>query len=108
MTIMYVETWIVKPDKLGEYTSYCKNCEELMKKQPDAPKELKSLKRFYQLFGGNWGGIVSMMEAESMEDLMKALQWLMANKEYLTKIYPEWAAIVVPGSDSISIWTSKL
>jgi len=108
MTIMYVETWIVKPDKLNECATYFKNFDEWLKNQSDAPKELKSLKRFYQLFGGNWGGIVSMIEAESMEDAMKGAQWATANKEYWTKIYPEWASIVVPGSDSISIWTSKL
>jgi hypothetical protein len=106
MTIVYAETYVVKPDKLSEFAAFCKNLDAFLKKRTDLSKEMKSFKRFSHLFGGYWGGYVDMMEFESLADLEKMFNRAMADKEFMTKIYSEFAALVIPGTDSISIWQS--
>jgi len=104
MTVFMVETYIIKPDKLGEFTAFIKKFETWMKKHPELFKEVKSHKLFSHLLGGNWGGFVEMWEAKSLADIEKVFNRVMQDKEYMTKIYPEVMALVVPGTHSINIW----
>jgi hypothetical protein len=104
MTVFLVETFIVKPDKLEEWMTNHKKFLAWMKKHPDLFKEIKSLKTFSQMFGGNWGGYVEMWEAKSVSDIEKVMSRVMQNKEYMTKLYPEAMALVVPGTYSENIW----
>jgi hypothetical protein len=101
-----VETYVVKPDKLGEFTAFCKKKETYMKKRPDLFKEVKSHKLFSQMLGGNWGGYVEIWEAKSLADIEKVFNRVMQDKEYMTKINPEGNALIVPGTDSLNIWSS--
>jgi len=103
MTVVYVETYVVKPDKLAEFAAYCKDMDAYIKRHPELIKDFRSLKRFSHMIGGNWGGYVTMIEAESLAAVEKYWHSLMADKEFM-KVYAEWAAIIVPGTDSISIW----
>ena len=106
MPIFTVETYVVKPDKLGELTAFVKNWEAYMKKRPELFKEVKSHKIFNHMFGGNWGGGTWMMEFESLADIEKAFNKMMADKEFMTKMMQEWNALIVPGTYTINIWTS--
>jgi hypothetical protein len=101
---VYVETYVVKPDKMAEFAAYCKKHDALAKERPELFKEMKSFKRFGHLVGGKWGGITAMVEVEGWDDVGKLFGRLMQDKEYMTTLNSEWASIVVPGTDSISIW----
>jgi hypothetical protein len=105
MTIFSVETWIVKPDKLGEFPAGVKKWETWVKKHPEVFKEVKSHKVFSHLLGGNWGGYVYMTEFENLADVEKGINKLMKS-DFMTTLYPEFASLIVAGSYSISIWNS--
>lgn len=105
MAVFYVEKWIVKPDKLGEHTAFMKKNETWLKKHAELFKELKSYKVFTHMLGGYWGGYVHMMEFENLADFEKFWNKVMKT-DFMTTLYPEWASLVVAGTDSIEIWNS--
>ena len=105
MTVFTVETYVVKPDKLGEFVAFVKNWKAWMKKRPELFKEMKSYKVYSNLLGGNWGGGAWMTEFDSLADVEKGFNKLMADKEFLTKMMPEWNALILPGTYSINVWT---
>lgn len=80
MTAIYVETFVVKPDKMGEFAAYCKKSAAFMKKRPDLAKEAKSFKRFSHQLGGKYGGVTTMMEFESLADVEKLFTRALADK----------------------------
>jgi len=106
MTVFTMETYVVKPEKLGEFTTFIKNYEAWMKKRPELFKEVKSHKVFSDLLGGHWGGGAWLGEYESLADLEKNLNKLMGDKEFMTKMMAEWNALLLPGTYSINVWTS--
>jgi hypothetical protein len=105
MTIFTVETWIVKPDKLGEFTAVLKKFETWMKKHPELLKEVKSVKVFSHMFGGNWGGYIMMTEYENFAEIEKSMN-KSEKSDFMTTLYPEFASLLVPGSYSTNIWNS--
>jgi hypothetical protein len=105
MTIFSVETWIVKPDKLGEFLAYLKKLETWMKKHPELFKEVKSVKVFSHMLGGNWGGYVYMTEFENLADFENSMNKSMKS-DFMTTLAPEFESLIVAGSYSISIWNS--
>ncbi len=104
MTIFVVETYVVKPDKLGEFAEFGKKYIEWTKKRPDLYKDLKSWKLFTHVIGGVWGGYVEMSEFENLADAEKHLNMVMQDKEFMTEIYPQIMALIVPGTLSMNIW----
>ena len=105
MTIFSVETFIVKPDKLGEFPAVLKKFETWMKKHPDLFKEVKSVKVFSHMLGGNWGGYVQMWEYENFADFEKSMNKSMKS-DFMTKLNAEFASLIVAGSYSSMIWNS--
>jgi len=103
MTVFSVETWIVKPDKLGEYMIWHKKYETWFKKHSSEYKEVKSYKVFSHMLGGNWGGYVFMTEFENLADLEKAFNKMMKS-DFMTALYPEFARLIVDGSYSVDVW----
>ena len=70
MKIFDVETFVVKPEKQEEFMQLRQRFLKYMKKNPEKFKEMKSYKRFVQM----WGGIskfIEMYEFDSMADLEK-------------------------------------
>ena len=104
MTVFGVVTWIIKPDKLGEFTEWYEKFLEWMKKHPDLFREVKSRRLFSHLIGGNVGGYVEIWELENMADWEKWYNKVIQS-EYMTKLYPEAAVLEVPGSESTSVWS---
>lgn len=105
MTIFMVETYIVKPDKLGMFPAFIKKFETWMKKHPELFKEVKSYKIFSHMLGGNMGGYVEMTEFENLADFEKFFAKIMKS-EFMVTLYPEFTNLVVAGTDSMSIWNS--
>jgi hypothetical protein len=105
MTVFSVETWIVKPDKLGEYMAWHKKFETWFKKHLPEYKEVKSYKVFGHMLGGKWGGYVFMTEFENLADAEKVFNRMMKS-DFMTTLYPEFASLIVAGSYSIDVWNS--
>lgn len=106
MTVFLVSTWVVKLDKASEYMAFSKKYLTWMKERPDLFKEVKSYKVFSNMLGGNYSGGVEMIEFESLSDLEKWLNRYTSDKEHMTKIWPEFAPLVVPETFSSSVWAS--
>ena len=107
MTIFLVSTWVVKPDKLGEFPIYGKKYLAWMKERQDLFKELKSYKYFSHMIGGGGyvGSYVEMWEFESLAELEKFSTRYGSDKEHMTKILPEFMTLVVPGTFSSYMWS---
>ena len=105
MTFFVVETYIIKPDKLGENLARYKKWEAWWKNHPEVCKEVKSNKLFSHLLGGNFGGYVEMTEFENLADVEKFYNKFMKS-DFMTTIYPEFLSHIVPGTYSMNIWNS--
>ena len=105
MTIFWVDTYVIKPDKLGEFTAFIKKAVTWMKKHPEMFKEMKSHKLFSHVLGGKWGGYVEMYEFENLADFEKWMNRMMQS-DFMTTLYPEVASLTVPGSEYTEIWNS--
>ena len=101
MTILEVETFVVKPEKQGEVMALYQKMLKYMKEHPEKTKA-KSSKIFTQVFGGTFGAYVSMSEYDSMADWEKEYATMMQD-ETLMKFYQEAMAMIVPGTFTISI-----
>jgi hypothetical protein len=108
MTIMMVDSYVVKPDKLGEYPAFLKKLDAFIKKRQELFKEAKSIKFSSKFLGGTWGGFVEMYEFENLADFEKCFNKVMHDKEFLTTIYAEVPNYIVPGSESVEIWNSVM
>ena len=106
MTIFLVSTWVEKPDKLAESMAFSKKYFAWMKERPDLFKEAKSYKVFSHMLGGYAGGYVEMIEFENLADLEKWFNRYNSDKEHMTKIWPEFLPLIVPGTFSMNVWTS--
>ena len=103
MTVFYVETYVVKPDKIFEYMAFTKKFEAYMNNREDLFKEVKSHKVFMHLIGGKVGEFVEMTEFENLTDLEKWVNKLMQS-DFVTTIHPEFVSFQVAGAYSTAIW----
>jgi len=107
MTILMIETYVIKPDKLGEYTAFFKKFMEWVKKNPDLFKEVKSFKLFSHMLGGKYGTYVEMWELENLAECEKWTNKILQS-EYVTRFQPEVMGLVVPGTLSLEMWNSVM
>lgn len=103
MTVFMVETYVIKPEKEAEFKAMLKKFFAYKEKHPQLFKEVKSYKIFSHLLGGKWGGYVEMSEFDNLADFEKWINRLMQS-DFMTTIYSGFMALVVPATDSISIW----
>ena len=68
MTIFMVETYVIKPGKLADFTAYKKKVSSWKENHPELFKPVKSYRMFAQVLGDNWGGYVEMWEFQNMAD----------------------------------------
>jgi hypothetical protein len=101
MTILEVETFVVKPEKQGEVMALWQKALKYMKENPEKVKA-KSTKVFTQVFGGAFGGYVIMSEYDSMADWEKEYAAMMQDETQM-KLHQEAQTLMVPGTFSINI-----
>jgi hypothetical protein len=101
MTILEVETFVVKPEKQGEVMALWQRMLKYMKEHPEKVKA-KSTKIFTQVFGGTFGAYVGMSEYDSIADWEKEYANMMQDETYM-KLFQEAMAVIVPGTFSINI-----
>jgi hypothetical protein len=102
MTVFYVETYMVKPEKQSEFMPLWKKFLKFAKENPKMFK-FKSGKIFTQMIGGVYGTYVSMFEYDSLADLEKEMEVTMKD-ERLLKMMQEWMPFMVPNTYTTSIW----
>jgi hypothetical protein len=101
MTILEVETFIVKPEKQGEVMALWQKAIKYMKDHPEKTKA-KSTKIFTQVLGGNFGAFVSMSEYDNIADWEKEYATMMQDETYM-KLFQESQTFIVPGTLTINI-----
>jgi hypothetical protein len=101
VTILEVETFVVKPEKEGEVMALWQKSLKYMKDNPEKIKA-KSTKIFTQVFGGTFGAYVGMSEYDSIADWEKEYATMMQDETYM-KLMQEAMALMVPGTFSINI-----
>ncbi|MBM5805341.1 MAG: hypothetical protein FJZ49_04675 [Candidatus Verstraetearchaeota archaeon] len=106
MTVFLVDSYVIKPDKLSEFTAFLKKYTERLKKRPDLTKEVKSHKIFSLMLGGKGCEYVEMWEFENLAEFEKFFNRIMQDKEFTTTLNLESARLIVPASESIEIWSS--
>jgi hypothetical protein len=108
MTVFVVETYVIKPEKQAELAAYKSKWRKFFGYKDGrllSFKEVKSHRMFSQMLGGNTDGFVEMFEFESLADVEKFSDKLMKS-DYVTKLYPVFISLIVPGSRSMSVWAS--
>jgi hypothetical protein len=106
MPTLVVETFILKPDKLGEYRALEEKYATYVKEHPEVFKEQISHKVFSHRFGGKVGGHVEMSEFNNLADAEKCGNQLMQDKGFVMTILQPSMDLAVAGSYSIEIWDS--
>ena len=101
MTILDVETFVVKPEKQAEVMALWQKSLKYMKEHPEKIKA-KSTKIFTQVFGGAFGAYVGMSEYDSIADWEKEYATMMQDETQM-KLMEESMALIVPGTFSINI-----
>jgi hypothetical protein len=100
-----VETYVVKPDKLGEYVELAKKYVEWRRKHVGLFKGVKSWKLFTHLYGDTSGGYVEMWELDNLTDYEEAVNRLMQDKEFMTEFNTKVMAMMVPATYSVNVWS---
>ena len=103
-----VETYVVKPEKQTEFMAFEKKFVAWKEKNTKKFKEAKSWRLFAQMLGGNFGGYVEVWEFENLGELEKWMNRVMQDEEFMTKIYLEFANLIVPATHSVNIWNSVM
>ena len=103
MSIFIVDTYVVKPEKQEEFTSFIQRFLKYRKENPKKFKEWKSWKIFRQGFGDISGAYVEMMEFENMAD---AEEWgtRMRKDEVMMKIREAFMLLIDPTTHSMKLW----
>jgi len=106
LTVFLVETYVIKPEKQVEFTAYKKKWKKFFAYKENRPQlfsGVKSYKMFAQMLGGNYGGYVEMWEFTNLADCEKFFNKVMQS-DYTTKLYPEFASLIVPATYSMNVW----
>jgi hypothetical protein len=78
-----------------------------MKERPGLFEGVRSHKAFRHLLGGNYGGCVEMTTLESLADVEKFTAGLMADKEFMTRVFAKYMAVMVTETYSVNIWSLR-
>jgi len=103
-SIFWVNQYVLKPEKMGEYVVWSKKYEAWARGQPELFKEVKSLKAFNQVIGNSMGSFLELWEFESLAEMERWLVKYSSNKEAAVW-HQEWMAMIVPETWSSSTWT---
>lgn len=103
MTVFVVETYMVKPEKQGEFKLLMQRFLEHKEENPEKFREMKPFKLFSQMFGGITGAYVAMEEFDNMADAEKFHARFFKDEEFI-KLYQEFVRLIEPTTYSKNIW----
>jgi len=108
MTLFLVETYVIKPEKQAEFMAYKEKWKQFFAYKENRPQlfeEVKSYRMFAQMFGGNVGGYVETWEFDNLAKCDEFFHKVMQS-DYPTKLYPEFASLLVPATYTMNVWNS--
>jgi len=103
MSIFIVETYVVRPEKLDEFTPALNEFLKFKKKNPKLFQGLKSWKLYKQEYGGTTHMYVEMWEYSSLEAMERISDRIFAHEEMI-KIVKGFHQLIESISFSTSIW----
>ncbi len=102
MTIILVETWDVKPEKVVEFKSFLERMKKLVKERPELFEEVKSWDSYETVTGTTFQGM-NLWEYDNMTEWEKS-----SNKFYtdpqLGKLLSELWTYLIPGTHREEVW----
>ena len=104
VTIMMVETYVVKAEKIAEFTPALKEFLKYKEKSPSLFKGLKSWKLYRQDYGGISGLYFEMWEFNSLADLEKITTRIFRDK-MMRRISQGFHQLIEPATYSVNIWS---
>ena len=104
MSIFFVESYVVGPEKMEQLSALLTKASSLMKERPEKFQGLKSYRAFSRMVG-EFGALTEIWEFEDMNNI-EALYQAMFNDEELKQIPAEFFPLVEPGTYSTEIWNS--
>jgi antibiotic biosynthesis monooxygenase (ABM) superfamily enzyme len=105
MTIFWVDSYVIKPDKLSEYMKVLEKFKARMKEEPGLFREVRTYKAFTHMLGGKRGGYVEMFEFENLTEFEKWRNKI-SRSEFAKIHLAESASLIVPGSESLEVWNA--
>jgi len=109
MSTFQVETYVIRPEKQGEFTAWLQTVLKYKEKHPEVFEGLRSWKFFHREYGGISGSYVAMMEFGSMTDLdrvMTRMQQRVQEDEEFSKINRAFEPLYDPAAYSCEIWST--
>lgn len=103
MSIFVVETYVVRAEKLGEFTPALNEFLKYKETHTELFKGLKSWKLFKQEYGGISGLYIEMWEYDSLADMERITARIFSD-EGMKKISQGFHQLVEPATFSTSIW----
>ena len=105
MTLYMIEKYVIKSDKLAEFSEYVKKyLNWLEKRRPTLYKEVKSHKMLNQMFGDHYCEQMEIWEYKDLSSLEKTWNRLMQDNELNTEVFPVFATYIVPGTHKIEVY----
>ena len=103
MSIVSVETYVVRTEKAAEFTALLDEFLKFKKAHPQLFKGVKSWKLYKQSYGQPAGMYVEMWEFENMAQVDETNRRIFSD-ERMEKINAAFHRLVVPATFSASIW----
>ncbi len=105
MNIFWVENYVVRSGKQGEFTAWLQTLLKYKEDHPEVFKEVRSLKVFHREFGGISGSYVFMLEFDNMADLDKVATRMQQDEQFM-KIGQAVELLYDPAAYSCEIWST--
>jgi hypothetical protein len=105
MTIVVMETWVVKPEKQAELNKVWQRYLKYVRDNPKLLKEMKWSKSFTQMFGGVYGAHVELAEYNSLADMEKLNNRVMKDPGFM-KIFQEAMPLIEATTHTSNVWTT--
>jgi len=103
MSVIVVETYVVKSEKQDVFRSSLQRILQYKKENPEKFKEMKSKRIFAQMFGGVSGGFIEMNEFDTLADAEQYMSRVFQDEEFL-KLYQDAKLLLVPATYSLNVW----
>lgn len=102
MTVLVVETWNLRPDKIEEFDSFLERWKNLIDERPDLFEELKAWNSYRPMFSAEPSGM-NLWEFDSIDDREKFRKKL-GSEEVLIELVSELGDYIVSGSHNEDMW----
>lgn len=104
-------TYVVKPEKQGEFMSLVQRLFKYKKENPEKFKKVKSLKLFAQMFGEISGGYIEVWEFDNLAYIEKHRTGILKDecaREEIKKIHQEFTHLIEPATLSTNVWKAVM